>query len=105
MWQAFVSLTWSHISSQQFTETNKQKKIKKKTKKQEGESREKKMKKTPGERTIAIFVSMFFGSFVFAHGCNKTREFRREEAFQARCPDFRETMDLGTFPNVCRLIH
>ena len=30
------------------------------------------------ERTIAIIVFMFFGSFVFAHGCNMPREFRRE---------------------------
>ena len=33
------------------------------------------------QRTIAIFVCMFFGSFVFAHGCNMAREFRRELNF------------------------
>ena len=30
------------------------------------------------ERTIAIFACVFFGSFVFEHGCNMTREFRQE---------------------------
>ena len=83
------------------------KKKKKKTKQKKKQKKRRGIERKKDEETTRRPHDSNFRVYVFlVHLCiNKSREFRREEAFQARCPDFRETMDLGTFPNVCPRIH